>query len=321
MLTICLFLSHEGRVYWFNTVHFSRPDLSRLPNFSPTKLSRRATNYLLLGLSIPAILDVHPPHGSAQGSAATVHDFLRNLNALLSEFESFQQFHPPDGHSSNSLSRARIPHMFKRATQATTGKTRRTSNAAGTEIGLPMQSSMSPPSAQSHVTTDSYQGHSTTPSLDTSFSSNSYSSSTTTLANPSPATPIPPQNSSFPSSYSSVPASSPHDSHPNAILLPNEGPYIHLLTPALPFAPDFYSVFATLCDVLIDAYQRILHMVGSPSVCTVAVGEVFAKADARLRKVIVGGVIKEFEGAARESGRREVLGVQKVVLGGLMGGS
>ncbi len=55
--------------------------------------------------------------------------------------------------------------------------------------------------------------------------------------------------------------------------------------------------------------------------CTVAVGEVFAKADARLRKVIVGGVIKEFEGAARESGRREVLGVQKVVLGGLMGGA
>ena len=60
-------------------------------------------------------------------------------------------------------------------------------------------------------------------------------------------------------------------------------------------------------------------MVSSPSVCTVAVGEMFAKADARLRKVIVGGVIKEFEGAARESGRRELLGVQKVVLGGLMG--
>lgn len=61
-------------------------------------------------------------------------------------------------------------------------------------------------------------------------------------------------------------------------------------------------------------------MVSGPSVCTVAVAEVFGKADARLRKVIVGGVIKDFEGAARESARREVLGVQKVVLGGLMGG-
>ncbi|PBP16307.1 hypothetical protein BUE80_DR013016, partial [Diplocarpon rosae] len=38
----------------------------------------------------------------------------RTLNALLVEFESFQQVHPPDG--SVSLSRGRIPQMFKRAT-------------------------------------------------------------------------------------------------------------------------------------------------------------------------------------------------------------
>lgn len=46
----------------------------------------------------------------------------------------------------------------------------------------------------------------------------------------------------------------------------------------------------------------------------------FVKADARLRKVIVGGVVREFEAAAREGSKREVLGVQRVVLGGLMGG-
>jgi hypothetical protein len=61
-------------------------------------------------------------------------------------------------------------------------------------------------------------------------------------------------------------------------------------------------------------------MVSSPSVCTIAVGEVFGKADARLRKVLVAGVIKDFEGAARECGRREIFGVQKIVLGGLIGG-
>src|SRR2546423_1229071 len=122
--------SHEGRGFWFNTVHFSRSDISRLPTSTPARLSRRATSYLLLGLSIPAILDIYPSHNSSAGNASTVHEFLRSLNALLSEFESFQQLHPPDGHSSSSLSRARIPHMFKRATQATTGKSRRTSNAA-----------------------------------------------------------------------------------------------------------------------------------------------------------------------------------------------
>lgn len=46
----------------------------------------------------------------------------------------------------------------------------------------------------------------------------------------------------------------------------------------------------------------------------------FAKADARLRKVIVGGVVREFESAAREGGKKEIAGVTRVVLGGLMGG-
>jgi hypothetical protein len=312
--------SHEGRAFWFNTVHFSRSDISRLPNFTPARLSRRAMNYLLLGLSIPAVLDVHPSHQSSAANASTVHEFLRSLNALLSEFESFQQLHPPDGHGTSSLSRARIPQMFKRATHATTGKTRRTSNAAGTEIGLPMQANISAPSMQPAINSETHHGHSASPSIDNSFTSNSFSSSTSTTVTPSPAPSIPTTSSSFPSNYLSVPASSPHDSHPNSILLPNEGPYTHLLTPPLPFAPDFFSVFATLCDVLIDAYQRILHMVSSPSVCTVAVGEVFGKADARLRKVLVAGVIKDFEGAARECARREILGVQKVVLSSLMGG-
>jgi hypothetical protein len=171
---------------------------------------------------------------------------------------------------------------------------------------------------QPAINTETQHNHSATPSIDSSFTLNSFSSSASTLVAPSPAPSISATTASFPSNYSSVPASS--DSHPNSILLPNEGPYTHLLTPPLPFAPDFFSVFATLCDVLIDAYQRIQHMVSSPTVCSVAVGEVFGKVDARLRKVIVGGVIKEFEGTARESGRREILGVQKVVLGGLMGG-
>lgn len=43
------------------------------------------------------------------------------------------------------------------------------------------------------------------------------------------------------------------------------------------------------------------------------------KVDARIRRVMVGGVIKDFETASRESTRRELAGVQKVVLGGLMG--
>ena len=248
------FLSHEGRVYWFNTLLFNKPDLQRMPYFDTRRLARRATNYLLLGLSLPTILDLN---------SSNPVEFLKTLNALLAEFESFQQMHPPDG--SSSLSRGRFPQMFKRAT-ATGGKGRRTSSAA--DIGLPMGN-------------DTFD----------SKSANSNSSGNTNSA------------SSFPISEFD--------------LLPGEE-YTYLLTPSLPFDPDFYETFATLCDVLIDCYTRLMSLVASPRECSPIVAEMFTKADARVRKIIVQGVVKEFEDSSRSGVKSEVAGVGRVVLGGLM---
>ena len=112
-----------------------------------------------------------------------------------------------------------------------------------------------------------------------------------------------------PSSASSFPVSEQD-------LLPGEE-YTHLLTPSLPFDPDYFETFATLCDVLIDCYTRIMNLIPSPSMCAPGVGEVFAKADAKLRKIIVSGVVKEFEEASRSGARAEMAGIGKVVLGGL----
>ena len=100
-------------------------------------------------------------------------------------------------------------------------------------------------------------------------------------------------------------------------LLPGEE-YTHLLTPSLPFDPDFFEVFATLCDVLIDCYMRITSLIASPAQCAPGVAELFAKADAKLRKVIVAGIIKEFEDATRAGVKQEIAGIGKVVLGGLI---
>ncbi|EEH37075.2 hypothetical protein PAAG_07493 [Paracoccidioides lutzii Pb01] len=254
--------AHEGRVYWFNTVHFSKSDLSRLSYFEQRKLSRRATNYLLLGLSLPPILDVN----------STPFEYLRALNALLLEFETFQQAHPADGNTSSSLTRARIPHMFKRSVHSGT-KTRRTSSA--TEIGLPMQ------------TTDPSDIKAMTGNIATSI-------------NPT-------------SSASSYPSNSD-----SSDLLPGEE-YTYLLTPTLPFDPDFFQTFSSLCDVLIDCYTRLMALVSGPSVCTAVVGEMFNKADSRLRKIMIAGVVREFEDASRSKVKSEAAGVSKVVLGGLLG--
>lgn len=102
-----------------------------------------------------------------------------------------------------------------------------------------------------------------------------------------------------------------------ADLLPGEE-YVHLLTPSLPFDPDFFETFATLCDVLIDAYTRLLSLLRTPRECTAAVAELFTKADAKVRKIIVQGIVKEFEDTSRNGVRTEVANVGKIVLGGLM---
>jgi hypothetical protein len=231
-----------------------------MPSLDPRKLSRRAINYLLLGLSLPPILDLN----------STPLEYLRALNALLLEFESFQQTHPPDGSSSSTLARARIPHMFRRATY-TGNKPRRTSAAA--EIGLPMQSS------------------------------------------------DPSDLKAMAGSSASVAAASAVPSFPimdSSDLLPRED-YSYLVSPPLPFDPDFFETFATLCDVLIDCYSRLVALVSSPAVCTAALGEIFSKTDGKLRKLIVAGVVREFEDASRNSARNEIAGINRVVLGGLLG--
>lgn len=115
------------------------------------------------------------------------------------------------------------------------------------------------------------------------------------------------------------------ESPPNDdLLLPNES-YTHLQTPSLPFDPDFFSTFATLCDVLIDCYTKILSMLSTPESVALAgggapstVGDLFNKADSRVRKIILAGVVREFEESCRAGLKSEVGGVGKVVLGGLM---
>lgn len=100
-------------------------------------------------------------------------------------------------------------------------------------------------------------------------------------------------------------------------LLPGEE-YTYLLTPSLPFDPDFFETFATLCDVLIDCYTKFLALVPSPRECTAPVAELFTKADSKIRKIIVQGVVKDFEDHSRMHVKSEVAGIGKVVLGGLM---
>lgn len=110
-------------------------------------------------------------------------------------------------------------------------------------------------------------------------------------------------------------------------LLPEED-YQFLLTPGLPFDCDYNETFGTLCDVLCDVYRHLGAAVAAkvenaeperdpgPSMSVLA--ESFGKVDSRLKKLVLVGLVKEFEEASRQGVKSEVAGVGKLVLGGLV---
>ncbi|KAK3326404.1 hypothetical protein B0H66DRAFT_637690 [Apodospora peruviana] len=299
--------AHEGRVYWFNTLLFDKPDLARMPYFDSRKLARRATNYLLLGLSLPTVIDLNSNNPT---------EFLRSLNTLLTEFDSFQALHSENGSSSSSLSRARIPQMFRRAT-APSSKGRRSSNANNNVVSSVSSSSTSllpgggpPPGGGSEIGYPLEQTESN--------GAGGGVSSISLTASGTGGTGVGGGGGGGGGGGADVPASVMHfAASEQTDLLPGEE-YTHLLTPSLPFDPDFFETFATLCDVLIDTYTRLLSLVPTPRECTAGVAEMFAKADSRVRKIIIQGVIKEFEETSRQGVKGEVANIGKVVLGGLM---
>lgn len=88
-------------MHYFNTLHFTPANLAHIPSLMPSKLSRRATCYLTLGISLPPLLDL------SSGSAL---EYLRALNAILSEFETYQQLNSDGGAGG---ARGRVGQMFK----------------------------------------------------------------------------------------------------------------------------------------------------------------------------------------------------------------
>ncbi|OLL26416.1 hypothetical protein NEOLI_002442 [Neolecta irregularis DAH-3] len=85
--------------------------------------------------------------------------------------------------------------------------------------------------------------------------------------------------------------------------------YTHLQTMNIPFQPDFFQVFSTLCDVLIEVYCKILNT--SPPDTSTLQFDLFQKFDARIRKLLTG-VIKDVDVLARNLIHSELLIVERM---------
>ena len=108
----------QGNIFYFSTLHYSPQTLQSVPSMHPSKLGRRATNYFVLGYSLPALLDLN------SGSPL---EYLRALSSLLQEFETYQNLMGMDS-SGNSLSKGRVQQMFKLGARNAQSKGRRTSS-------------------------------------------------------------------------------------------------------------------------------------------------------------------------------------------------
>ncbi|KAK6517354.1 hypothetical protein TWF281_004010 [Arthrobotrys megalospora] len=253
--------AHEGRVFWYNTVQFTREDLPRRVQPDQRKLSKRAATFFVLGQSIPSVLDL---------ATSNPIEYLRALNSLLAEFDTYQATH--DGTSTSSAAKG-MGRVKLWSTRNSAQKVRRGSSAAQGGIdGLYHFTAMD---ALEKTRTGGFMHH-----------------------NPLPA-----------------PMGGHSSSNSDD---PNGDDFSYLVHSSLPFEPDYYETFATLCDVLIDAYSRVLTLINSPTACSVGVGDSFIKADAKIRKTVLSTVVREFEDASRTSIKTEIVSLAKNVLGSLV---
>lgn len=272
---------------------FTKADLNRTIYHDTRKLSRRAANYFVLGLSIPNILDI------GVGNSAAL-DYLRAFNQLLTEYESYQSTHPTSdlgyAHTQSSSSR-RLPKLFSRSS---TNKPRRGSTAALTAASWSSSEITLVNSDQLERVRSSSGGAASISGPIHEFDGDSLISPPTVVS-AAAATP----------SLAGTGLGTPG--------LDND--YTFLSTPSLPFEPDFYETFATLCDVLIEAYTRVLSLVATPENCGPGVAEMFMKADTRVRKCVISDVVREFGDATRgnQGIKGEIGAVGKLVFGGLLG--
>ncbi|KAI5778281.1 hypothetical protein EDC01DRAFT_623033 [Geopyxis carbonaria] len=275
--------SHEGRVYWFNCLLIPRAELQRIVYPDAKKLQKKAVHYFFLGNSLPAILEL--------GTSSPL-DYLRAFNALLAEYEAYVTLPPARQQASRAHSGSVSIHHHAHHAPTTTSA----ASSALRNMSLPKLFSRS-----------SHRRGSTTSS---SHAQHDALERTRSASHSSDSDAVPPLPMSI------TPPSQPPPSFASSGAGGEE--YIYLATPALPFEVDYFEVFVTLCDILVDVYSRVLTLVGTPALCAGGVGEAFVKADMKIRKHLMTGIVREWEEAVRVGVKREVQGVAKEVLAGIL---
>ncbi|RIA81957.1 hypothetical protein C1645_836137 [Glomus cerebriforme] len=94
------------------------------------------------------------------------------------------------------------------------------------------------------------------------------------------------------------------------------GEYTYLFVPNIPFDLDYFQTFYTLCDILVDVYNKLLA--GTANMLTASFTESVIKVDGKFKKIIAL-VAKEIDTLARNTIKEELKSIDPMLISG--GGS
>jgi len=84
--------------------------------------------------------------------------------------------------------------------------------------------------------------------------------------------------------------------------------FSHLGIPFVPFDMDLSEVMISLCDMLVEIYSKIASLVSdtTTNVSHTSMIEMFAKLDARIRKLVLEPLFSEYEMIAQNNITNEI---------------
>ncbi|CAI2174932.1 3225_t:CDS:2 [Funneliformis geosporum] len=94
------------------------------------------------------------------------------------------------------------------------------------------------------------------------------------------------------------------------------GEYTYLFVPNIPFDLDYFQTFYTLCDILVDVYNKLLE--GTATTLTASFTESVLKVDGKFKKIIAL-VAKEIDTLARNTIKEELRPMDPIMMIGNAG--
>jgi len=95
------------------------------------------------------------------------------------------------------------------------------------------------------------------------------------------------------------------------------GEYTYLFVPNIPFDLDYFQTFYTLCDILVDVYNKLLA--GTANMLSASFTESVIKVDGKFKKIIAL-VAKEIDTLARNTIKEELKSIDPMIGAGVGSG-